>query len=115
MRTAVIAAVLLIAAPAFAQQTTTTTTTTKQTVTTFTPAQETTIRKYVTQRKARPVVTKERIVVGTTLPEDVELEALPSEVVTDVPEVRSYRYVTTDAGVAIVEPSSRRVVRVISE
>lgn len=119
MNKALFAALAFLAAsPALAQTsgggtTTTTTTTTKET--TFTPAQETTIRKYVTQRKAKPVVVKEKVIVGGTIPTDVELEELPSDIVTEVPASRSYRYFSTDAGVAIVDPSTRRVVRVISE
>ena len=108
------AAAVLLSAPSFAQtSTTTTTTTTRTTETTFTPAQETTIRKYVVERKAKPVTVKERVVVGGTVPADVELEALPSEIVTEVPAVRSYRYFSTDAGIAVVNPETRRVVRVI--
>lgn len=106
------AAALLAAAPALAQTSTTTTTTTTRETTTFTPAQETIIRKSV---KAKPVTVKEKVVIGATIPTDVELHELPSDVVTEVPTVRSYRYFATDAGIAIVDPSSRRVVRVISE
>lgn len=104
---------VLFAAPAFAQTTTTTTTTDTTGSITFTPAQETTIRQYVVKEKTSPVTVKEQVTVGATLPADVELQTLPSDVVTDVPSVRSYRYVSTDAGIAIVEPSSRKVVRVI--
>ncbi|HEY8381400.1 MAG TPA: DUF1236 domain-containing protein [Microvirga sp.] len=113
MKTAIFVAAALFAAPAFAQTTTTTTTTDTTGSITFTPAQETTIRQYVVKEKTSPVTVKERVTVGATLPADVELQTLPSDVVTDIPSVRSYRYVSTDAGIAIVEPSSRKVVRVI--
>ena len=108
-----VALALLGAAPASAQTSTTTTTTTTRTTETFTPAQETTIRKYVVERKVKPVMVKERIVVGGPVPADIELEPLPSEVVTEVPAVRSYRYFASDAGIVVVNPETRRVVRVI--
>lgn len=51
--------------------------------------------------------------VGATVPAQVELQPLPQEYVTEVPAVRSYRYVDTEAGILLVDPGSRRVVRVI--
>lgn len=117
-KTLLAAVVLLAAVPALAQTsstsggTTTTTTTTTTKETTFTPAQETIIRKSV---KAKPVTVKEKVVVGGAVPSDIELQEIPSDVVTEVPSVRSYRYFSTDAGLAIVDPSTRKVVRVISE
>lgn len=115
-KTLIAAAFVLAAAPAFAQTTSTTTTTTETTTTgslTFSPAQETTFRQYVVREKVKPVEIQERVTVGSTLPSSVELQTIPQQIVTDMPTVRSYRYVTTDAGIAIVDPSSRKVVRVI--
>jgi hypothetical protein len=111
MKKAVFVAAALFAAPAFAQTTTTTTTTGSVT---FTPAQETQFRQIITRNPTKTVTVKEKVAVGATLPADVELHAMPSEFVTEVPAVRTYRYVTTDAGIAVVDPSSRKVVRVIS-
>jgi hypothetical protein len=42
------------------------------------PETRTRIKTYVTEQKLRPVVTKERIAVGATVPSDVELVAVPS-------------------------------------
>lgn len=116
-KTIIAAAFVLAAAPAFAQTSSTVTTTTETSGTTgsitFTPDQETTFRQYVVRERVKPVTVQERVTVGSTLPSSVELQTIPSDIVTDIPSVRSYRYVTTDAGIAIVEPSSRRVIRVI--
>ena len=58
----------------------------------------------------RPVVVKERVTVGATLPADVELLSVPADW---GPSVTKYRYVYHDNNVVLVEPSSRRVVRII--
>ena len=43
------------------------------------PEQRTRIKEYVVKEKVKPVTVKERISVGTTLPADVELRAVPSD------------------------------------
>jgi len=113
MRKILIAAAVLAASPVLAQTSVTTTTTETTGSLTFSPAQETTIRQYVVREKVKPVEVQERITVGATLPQSVELQPLPSDIVTEIPTVRSYRYVATDAGIAIVHPETRRVVRII--
>lgn len=110
MKKIIIIAAALFAVPALAQTTTTTETTG---AITFTPAQETEIRQVIIRHPSRTVTVTEPVTVGATLPAEVELEPLPSEIVTEVPAVRSYRYVTTDAGIAIVQPETRKVVRII--
>ena len=61
-----------------------------------------------------PVTTvKERITVGSTVPADVELMAVPETVVTEIPTVKSYRYFRYNDDVVLVDPSSRRVVQII--
>ena len=83
--------------------------------TTFTiePAHRTVIKQYVVKEHVRPIQIKERVVIGATLPEDVELQAVPEAWVTDVPEVRDYDYVDWNGKVVLVEPKSRRVVQII--
>ncbi len=113
----IVAGLLLAAAPAFAQ-TTTTMTTTETTgaipgAFTLSPDQETEFRQYVVRERVRPVTVRERVIVGATLPGEVELQSIPQALATDLPAARSYRYVTTEAGIAIVNPETRRVVRVI--
>lgn len=48
---------------------------------------------------------------GATVPQCVELRPVPSTV--DVPELRSYRYVVVEDSVILVEPDSRRVVKIL--
>jgi hypothetical protein len=104
------AALALCAPTAFAQTSVTTTTTAPGASVTISTDQRTKIKQYVTEKKIRPVTVKEKIAVGATLPADVELVAVPSDW---GPEVSRYRYVYSDDHVALVEPSSRRVIQVI--
>jgi uncharacterized protein DUF1236 len=77
---------------------------------TLAPAQRTRIKQYVTQHQLRPVVIRDRVAVGATLPADVELLAVPGEW---GPELSPYRYVYSGNDIFLVEPSSRRIIQVI--
>jgi len=103
-------AVVALACPAFAQSTTVTTGSAPAASVTIAPEQRTMIKTYVTEKKVKPVTVKEKIVVGATLPADVELLAVPADW---GPQLTSYRYVYADNHVALVEPSSRRIVQII--
>ena len=74
------------------------------------PDQRTRIKEYVVKERVNPVVVKERVSVGATLPADVELRTVPE---TWGPGFNRYRYVYSDNHVYLVEPSDRRVVEVI--
>jgi hypothetical protein len=100
-----------LATPALAQSTTVTTTGPAASATiTLAPEQRTRIKTYVTEKKVKPVVIKEQITVGATLPADVELVEVPSDWGT---ELAQYRFVHWDNRVVLVEPASRRVVQII--
>jgi hypothetical protein len=105
------ALLLVLGGPAFAQSTTVTTTApTAGATVTIAPEQRTKIKQYVVEKKVKPVTVKEKIAVGATLPADVELATVPADW---GPEVARYRYVYSDNRVALIEPSSRRVVSII--
>jgi hypothetical protein len=71
------------------------------------PQQETVIKEYVTKHKVTSVdVPDVEVTVGTTLPETVELHTI------DAPDV-TYRYVNVNGTTALVDPGTRKVVRVI--
>lgn len=53
--------------------------------------------------------------VGNALPGDAELRALPPAVVALAPEYKGYEYAVAHNQIAIVQPSTRRVVEVISQ
>ncbi len=56
-----------------------------------------------------------RVNVGMPLPGEVDIEPLPPSIVELMPEYRGYDYVYADDEVVIIDPSSRRVVEMISE
>lgn len=74
------------------------------------PDQRTRIKEYVVKERVSPIVVKERVTVGATLPAEVELSTVPESW---GPGFSRYRYVYSDNNVYLVEPSNRRVVQVI--
>ena len=104
------AAASLIATSAVAQTTVTTTTGTGRADVLVEPEARTRIKTYVTEKKIHPIATKERIVVGATVPSDVELVAVPSDW---GPSLTKYRYVYSNDRVMLVDPGSRTVVQEI--
>ena len=105
------AAALMISTGAFAQSTVVTTTGTGHAAAVqIEPQYRTRIKSYVTEHHLRPVTTKEKIIVGATVPTDVELEAVPADW---GPSLTHYRYVYSGERVMLVDPGSRTVVQEI--
>jgi Protein of unknown function (DUF1236) len=104
------AAAALITTSALAQTTVTTTTGAGRANVMVEPEARTRIKTYVTEKKIHPIATKERIVVGATVPSDVELVAVPSDW---GPSLTKYRYVYSNDRVMLVDPDSRTVVQEI--
>ena len=52
---------------------------------------------------------------GVTLPEEVELQEVPQTIITEVPELRTYRYVVIGDEIGLVDPESREIITVIQE
>ncbi|WP_249118998.1 DUF1236 domain-containing protein [Bradyrhizobium sp. AUGA SZCCT0158] len=102
------AAVALLSTGATAQ--TTVTTGASRAAVQIEPEARTRIKSYVTKHKLRPVAVKERIAVGATVPNDVELVAVPSDW---GPSLTKYRYVYSSNRVLLVDPGSRAVVQEI--
>lgn len=98
--------------PAQAQSSTTTTTTTETTGSiTIAPEKRTIIRQQL--GTSRPVTVRERVTVGMTVPESVELQSVPETIVSEVPSVRGHRYFVYEDNVVIVDPQTRRVVTIV--
>jgi hypothetical protein len=68
------------------------------------------VREWVVKNKPRAYRFKEPIVVGATIPSDVQTMAVPEAWGS---EVRPYHYAYSDNRVYLVEPTSRRVVYII--
>ncbi|QDP24781.1 DUF1236 domain-containing protein [Bradyrhizobium cosmicum] len=105
------AVVVMISTGAVAQSTVVTTTGTGHTaVVQIEPEYRTRIKSYVTEHRVRPIVKNEKIIVGATVPGDVELEAVPSDW---GPSLTKYRYVYAGERVMLVDPATRTVVQEI--
>jgi hypothetical protein len=71
------------------------------------PEQETVIREYVVREKPDPVPLVDfDLQVGSIMPDTIEVRRL------DVPDV-DYEYVYTDRGTVLVEPGTRKVIKII--
>ena len=106
---AVLAAVALAAGVGTASAQCTTTTTT----TTISPEQETTIYRTITHEQVavQPPPAEWSPSVGIEVPAQVQLYNMPTTI--DVPTVQSDRYTLVNGHVVLVDPSTRRVVRII--
>ncbi len=106
-------AILALVGSAFAQSTTITRSPEPSSVAVLTIPQEqrAIIMRFVVQAKVQPVTIKEHIGIGTSLPDDVELLAIPNDWGL---ELTRYRYVVSHSHVFLVEPFSRRVVQIIN-
>jgi hypothetical protein len=112
LRNAAVVLALVGGVSVAAAQTTTTTTTTSFDLS---PAQRTTIYKSVTKERVTSPSTDVRVSVGAEIPRSVELHALPSTVVTEVPGAKTYKYTVVDDQVVIVDPGTMKVVEIIRE
>lgn len=111
MKKTIIASIIAIASAtsAFAQTAVVTTGSASADVV-IEPEYRTRINSYVTEHRVAPVTLREKVIVGATLPEDVELRTVPADW---GPNLTKYRYIYSNNHVMLVEPSSRRVVRVV--
>jgi hypothetical protein len=93
-------------APGMTQETTTTTWTVK-------PEERTVIHDYVVKEKVRPETIREDVVIGAAVPGDVQLQPVPEQIYTSVPEARRYEYFDWNGRVVFVDPDSRKVVQIV--
>ncbi len=77
------------------------------------PQQRTVIRNYVVKERVRPIELRERVIVGATIPAEIELTPVPETIYAEVPSLRPYRYFVWDGRFVLVEPSSRRVIQIV--
>lgn len=55
----------------------------------------------------------DKLAVGTTVPEAVELVTLPQDAFSEVQKTTTYSFIIMREGIAVVDPASRQVVQVI--
>lgn len=71
-----------------------------------------TIERRTTGSGATTIIERD-YAIGDELPETIEFEAFPETIYTEVPEIRSYRYVVHDRDVYVIDPQERRVIEII--
>ena len=77
--------------------------------------QETKITAAIRTTNVRPVTNVNfSVSVGAVIPTSIELHMLPADVVAIVPQYRGYRFFIVRDEIVIVEPSSKKIVAVIS-
>lgn len=83
----------------------------------LTEKQRDVVRSATIQRRttgsARTTTIERDYVIGEDIPETVEFEAFPDTIYTEVPEIRSYRYLVREDHIYVIDPSERRVIEII--
>jgi hypothetical protein len=80
----------------------------------LTPDQEVVVRRYIVEERVVAGPTTETIRIGSVVPRSVQLYQVEDELSSEVPMLRSYSYFrAADDRIVFVEPSSRRVVRIL--
>jgi Protein of unknown function (DUF1236) len=71
------------------------------------------VREHIRRAKVPEAKADAPVIVGTTVPDDVELWGLPQDSVTEVPTVTSYKFFHVGRTIAVVDPESRKVVQIL--
>lgn len=74
--------------------------------------------RMVIKRNARQAYTGKapaslQVRIGQRVPENVELDMMPDMIVSEVPEIRTYRYFVIGDEIVLVEPQTREVVEIV--
>ena len=77
------------------------------------PEQRQVIRTIVVQEPACRYEQRIDFFIGIPLPSTTKVCEFPERIISEVPEVRRYRYVVRDEEVVVVDPDERRVIEVI--
>jgi hypothetical protein len=76
----------------------------------LTPVQRHRIYRTVVHERVAPAQGEVVYRVGTRVPSDVDLYAMPQSVVVDVPTLRPYKYMVVNGHVILVDPATSQVV-----
>ena len=79
------------------------------------PDKQARIRDQVARSKLESAMLPRPAEVGMTVPASVALHALPEDSVTELPTVTAYHFFVAGERIAIVDPSTRRVVQLIDK
>jgi hypothetical protein len=122
LRHAAIAAALLAGAGTANAQTTVITREPVQTQTVVTqqplvlsPVQRQTVYRTIVQQPVQEVSPTVEYRVGTRVPPDARLYAMPPQVAVEVPAIKTYKYMRVNDRVVLVDPATSEVVGEVSE
>jgi hypothetical protein len=96
-------------------QTQTVVTTTEQRPLQLSPGQRQTIYRTITRERVKPAQQTVEYRVGARVPSGVELYTVPQEVVTEVPAVKTYKYMVVNDRVWLVDPNTSEVVAEVDQ
>jgi hypothetical protein len=71
------------------------------------------VKEHIKRNKVPTTNIDAPVTVGMTVPETVELFALPQDTVTELPTLTSYKFLITGNAIAVVDPDSRKVIQII--
>jgi hypothetical protein len=74
------------------------------------PAQRQTVYRTVVRERVQPAQPTVEYRVGMRVPESAPLYVLPQEVATEVPAIRTYKYMMVNNRVVLVDPATSEVV-----
>ena len=80
----------------------------------FLPEEEALFRDFLAREPAPPLALAAPPAVGAMIPLEVPLQVFPGPVMTLVPATRGLRYLRTPAGIAAVDPDTRRVSQILA-
>ncbi|HEY5378354.1 MAG TPA: DUF1236 domain-containing protein [Pseudolabrys sp.] len=81
----------------------------------LTPVQRQTIYRTIVRQPVQEVQPTVEYRVGTRVPRDARLYALPQQVGVDVPAIRSYKYMMVNDRVVLVDPATGEVVGEVAQ
>ena len=82
----------------------------------LTPVQRQTVYRTIVREPAQaPAQATVEYRVGTRIPSDARLYAMPQDVAVEVPSVRSYKYMTVNSRVWLVDPETSEIVAEVAE
>jgi hypothetical protein len=76
----------------------------------LTPVQRHTIYRTIVRERVVPTEPTVEYRVGARVPDSVRLYSVPREVVVEVPEIGSYKYMVVNDRVVLVDPATSQVV-----
>lgn len=76
----------------------------------LTPVQRQTVYRTIVRQRVVPAQPTVEYRVGTRVPRDAQLYAVPDTVAVEVPAIRSYKYMVVNDRVVLIDPATSQVV-----